>query len=204
MEEKEALQIFNEVGAIITDGHFVYASGKHGKVYINKDAIYPRTAHICRLCYAIAEKFANDNINVVAAPAVGGVILSQWVAHFLSQIDGYEVLSIYAEKSEDSSFVFRRGYNKLISGRNILVVEDVITTGNSVKKVIEAVRVAGGNVVGVGALCNSAQVTAQDIGNVPRLRSLVNMKLDTWDLSQCPLCKQNIPINTEFGRGNHF
>lgn len=202
MDERKVLTILEKVGAIIV-GHFVYTSGKHGTVYINKDAVYPHTMVTFRLCCAIAERFANDNVEAVIAPAIGGVILSQRTADHLSEITGREVLSVFAEKEEDK-FVIRRGYDKLIAHKNVLVVEDVLTTGSSAKKVIEATRAIGGNVIGLGVFCNRGGIISRDVGYISKLIALVNLKLDVWDKADCPLCEQNIPINTDVGKGREF
>lgn len=205
MNEQEVLQVLGKVGAVVTDSHIVYTSGKHGTAYVNKDAIYPHIAETSRLCRAIAERFADGNVQVVIAPAIGGVILSQWIAHHLTEMKGHDVFGVYAEKSEGGdTFVIRRGYDKLIAGKNVLVVEDVLTTGGSAKKVIEATRAIGGNVVGLGVLCNRGGIKPQDVADVPRLTALVNVKLDAWDEAACPLCEQNIPINTDVGKGREF
>ncbi len=231
MNEQKVLQILGSVRAAITDSHIVYTSGKHGTAYVNKDAIYPHTAETARLCRAIAERFANDKVQVVIAPAIGGVILSQWTAHHLTVMNGREVLSVYAEKFERygsalwyicfglrllwkripqlgrapmEHFVIKRGYDKIIAGKNVLVVEDVLTTGGSAKKVVEATRAIGGNVVGLGVLCNRGGITPQDVADVPKLTSLVNVKLDAWDETTCPLCERDVPVNTDVGKGREF
>ena len=205
MNEQEVLQVLGKVGAVITGSHIVYTSGKHGTAYVNKDAVYPHTAETSRLCQAIAERFADDKVEVVIAPAIGGVILSQWTAHHLSEMNGHEVFGVYAEKSEGGdAFVIKRGYDKFIAGKNVLVVEDVLTTGGSAKKVVEATRAIGGNVIGLGVLCNRGGITPQDVADVPKLTSLVNVKLDAWDEAICPLCEQNVPVNTDVGKGREF
>jgi orotate phosphoribosyltransferase len=205
MNEQEVLQILDKVGAVIADSHVIYTSGKHGTTYINKDAIYPRTRETSRLCRAIAERFSDDNVEVVIGPAISGAILSQWTARHLTEINGREVLGVYAEKSENRKiFVIKRGYDKLIVGRKVLVVDDILTTGGSVKKIIEAARVIGGNVIGLGVLCNRGGITPQDIGGIPKITALVNLKLDAWDEAVCPLCEKKIPINTEVGKGREF
>lgn len=205
MNEQEVLQLLGKVGAVITDSHIVYTSGKHGPAYVNKDAVYPHTAETSRLCRAIAEQFSNRCVEVVIAPAIGGVILSQWTAHHLSEITGREVLGVYAEKSESGdTFVIRRGYDKLVSGKYVLVVEDVVTTGGSARKVIEATREIGGFVIGLGVLCNRGGITPQDVADVPKLFALVNIQLDAWDEADCPLCSQGVPINTTVGKGREF
>ena len=206
-DEDEVRKILQELGAVIDNSHIVYTSGKHGSAYVNKDAIYPHTSETSYLCQLIAEYFIDDDVEVVIAPAIGGVILSQWIAYHLSQLNitGKEILGVYAEKVEGcDAFVIKRGYDKIITGKNVLVVEDVLTTGGSVKKVIDATRVAGGNVLGLGVLCNRGGITPTDVSDVPKLFSLVNIKLDAWDEADCPLCKQEIPINTNVGKGREF
>lgn len=212
MNEQEALAILGKVGAIITNSHIVYTSGKHGLAYVNKDAIYPHTAETSRLSYALAERFADDNVEVVIAPAIGGVILSQWTARHLSEFNGREVLGVYAEKKVregelaiPNEFAIERGYDKLIAGKRVLAVEDVLTTGGSIKKVIAAARAVGGNVIAVGALCNRGGITAVDIDlDSGRLEALVGIPLDAWDEINCPLCRQGIPINIDVGKGREF
>lgn len=205
MNEQEVLQVLGKVGAVIVDNHIVYTSGKHGTAYVNKDAVYPHTKETSDLCRAIAQQFANDDVEVVIAPAIGGVILSQWTAHHLSEITGREVFGVYAEKAESGdAFIIKRGYDKIVAGKNVLVVEDVLTTGGSAKKVVEATRALGGNVIGLGVLCNRGGITPEDLSNPPKLFALVNVKLDAWDEAECPLCAQNVPINTDVGKGREY
>lgn len=203
MNEQEVLQVLGRVRAVIKDSHIVYASGKHGAAYVNKDAVYPHTKETSALCRAIAEHFAGDEAEVVIGPTVGGVVLSQWTAHHLSQITGREVFSVYAEKEGDS-FIIRRGYERIVSARKVLVVEDVLTTGGSAKKVIEATRAVGGNVVGLGVLCNRGGIMPHDVADPPKLFALVRINLDAWDERDCPFCAQNVPINIEVGKGREY
>ena len=220
MNEQEVLEILGRVGAVINDSHIVYTSGKHGTAYINKDALYPYTGYTSDLCREIAEQFTNYSVEMVIAPAIGGVILSQWTAHHLSKINGYKVLGVYAEKEilaipdpegksrpcyvETGNFIIKRGYDKLVAKRNVLVVEDVLTTGGSAKKVIEAVRIIGCNVVGLGVLCNRGGITPQDVANPLKLFALTHVKLDSWEEADCPLCAQGVPINTDVGKGREY
>jgi len=205
MNQQEVLEILRKTGAVITDSHIVYTSGKHGTAYVNKDAIYPHTKQTSELCRAIAEEFCRYRIEAVVAPAVGAIILSQGVAYHLSELTGREVLGVYADKVQnfDGEFVIKRGYDKLIAGKFVLVVEDIITTGGSVKRVIAEVRRVSGSIVGVAALCNRGGVTARDLG-VQDLFSLANVKLDAWDEAECKLCAQGIPVNTDVGKGREF
>mgnify|MGYP001570388706 FL=1 len=204
MNEQKILSMLREVNAIITESHIVYTSGKHGSAYVNKDAIYPYTNKVSELCREIAKFFVDEEVEAVVGPEKGAIILSQWVARHLSCITGREVLAVYAEKTEDGGFIIKRGYDKLIEHKRVLVVEDILTTGGSAKKVIEATRALGGNVVGLGVICNRGGIKPEDVGGVPELFALVNITLDAWDEAECPLCKNDFPINTDVGKGREF
>ncbi len=203
MDEEEVLKILEASGAVLTAGHFVYTSGKHGSAYINKDAVYPHTDQISKLCREIARRFASSPVEVVIAPVIGGVILSQWVASHLSELKGREVLAVYAEKGGEE-FLIRRGYDRLVRGKKVLVVEDILNTGGSVKKVVDATRAAGGDVLAVAALCNRGAVGSTDVGGIPEIFSLVNLSLEAWDPASCPLCQKGVPVNREVGKGKEL
>ena len=205
------ISILKKVGAMLTDDHFVYTSGKHGSVYINKDAVYPHTAETSEIGRLFAEQFKDLDIDVVAAPAVGGTILSQWTAYHLSQLKGKEVLAVYTEKDKgtlasaaESEHIFRRGYDKLIQGKNVLVIEDLTTTGISVKKVVDAVKATGGNVVAVGGMGNrDPEHVNSQLGGAP-FHALGVLKAEAFDEAVCPLCKKGVPINTKIGHGKKY
>ncbi len=201
------MHMFTGVGAIVTGSHFVYTSGRHSSVYINKDALYLHTGTISALCKLMVEDYDPEHIDVVVGPVLGGIVLSQWAAHHLNQrrTNG-ETLAVYAEKAADGrekQFFFGRGYNQYIAGKNILVVEDVLTTGGSARQVIEVIRGLGGNVVALSALCNRGNVRSSDVGDVT-ISALVSIGLDTYAPEDCPLCKSNVPVNTELGKGKSF
>lgn len=198
------IKILRETGAIITNSHFVYTSGKHGPVYINKDAIYPHTCQIATICSFIAEKYQGKGIQAVAGPALGGIILSQWTAYHLSRLEKHEVLGVYTEKTEDNGQIFRRGYDRLIEGKRVLVVEDLTTTGGSAKKVVEATRRHGGKVVGVCVMVNRDPkgVTGATMG--ASFSALAEFPAEAFDPQDCPLCRKGVPINTAVGHGEKF
>jgi len=201
------MQMFSDVGAIVSESHFVYSSGRHSSVYINKDALYLHTRTISALCQLMASPYSAEQVDAVVGPVLGGIVLSQWVAHHLntSRAEG-ETLAIYAEKgseSADKQFFFNRGYDTYIPGKNILVVEDVLTTGGSARQVIELVRRHGGNVIGLSALCNRGNVQPADVGHVA-VHALVTIALETYTEEDCPFCRQQVPINTALGKGRAF
>lgn len=202
MNEEQVLQILEDVGAFRA-GHFVFVSGLHADTYVNKNAMYPYTKEISKLCRGIAERFAGKGIEAVVGPATGGIILSQWVAHHLTEIEGRDVYSIYADKDGDG-FVIKRGYDETIKGKKILVVEDLVTTGGSLKKVIEAARSVGAEVVGAVAVCNRGGVTKEMIGNPPEFISMVSLELEQWPEVGCELCERGIPVNVDVGHGKEY
>lgn len=207
MNDANIMQMFVDAGAIITDRHFVYSSGRHSSVYVNKDALYVHTKMISTLCSYLAEPYSADTIDVVVGPILGGIVLSQWVAYHLNaKRSAGETLAVYAEKEgdgPDKTFLFRRGYDRYIAGRNVLVVEDVLTTGGSARQVIDLVRRHGGNVMGLSVLCNRGGVQPEDVGGVP-IHSLITLALETFSEEECPFCRQLVPIETELGKGKAF
>jgi orotate phosphoribosyltransferase len=215
---KQVREILEDAGALLKDDHFLLASGKHSAEYINKDALYPYVEKTADLCDQIAHRFRSTHIDAVVAPAVGGVILSQWVAWASPGPASSPVLAVYAEKEveelaklpdgrtpyvETGRFIFDRGYDELIAGKSVLVVEDILTTGGSVRKVVDAARAVGAEVVGVGALVNRGRVTTHDVGDVFSLQTLLDINLASWDpsIEVCPQCRDGIPINRKIGHG---
>ncbi len=205
MKQSAILEIFHSAGALLTESHLVYTSGKHGSSYINKDALYPHPSKISALCRLFAEYFAQDRVDAVLAPALGGIVLTQWTAYHLAQLNNKDVLALYAEKIEGTKdFVIKRGYDQLLAKRNILLLEDIITTGGSIKKVLELVERLGGNVLGLAALCNRSGLCGEEILPGKKFHALITLNLPSWDPQQCPLCKQGVPINTSVGKGGDF
>lgn len=196
--------IFRDLGVILTNDHFVYTSGRHGGIYVNKDRLYPHTQQVRAVCAALAEPWRRRGIEVVAGPTIGGVILAQWVAEALSEAGGAPVFAVYAEPRSDAdgqvSRYFGRGYDALVRGRQVLIVEDILTTGGSVAQVVAAVRVAAGTPVAIRALCNRGGVSADAVGGVP-ISALMDVALESWAPEDCPLCQRGIPINTQIGKG---
>jgi len=190
-------EILAAARAIVTGSHIVYTSGKHGSAYVNKDAVYPDTAHVAELCRDLADAAASHRPEIVCGPAMGGIILAQWTGHHLG------LPAVYAEKTAEGGMALRRGYDKLVAGKRVLVVEDVLNTGGSVREAVGAVRAAGGDPVVVAALVNRGGVTAADVG-VPALVALLEVELDAWDAATCPLCRDGVPVNTDVGKGREF
>src|SRR5262249_34028620 len=141
VDDRSAMQILSDVGAVITGSHVVYTSGRHGSAYVNKDALYMHPISTAALCQKMAAPYTADEVDVVAGPTVGGVILSQWISYHLNKARTRgETLSVYAEEEiqgDKKRRIFKRGYELCIPGKNVLVVEDIINTGGSARQVVE-------------------------------------------------------------------
>lgn len=199
----DVLQILKDAGAIL-EGHFVGTSGRHLPVYINKDAWLLHTGLVSKICRMLAELNKENNIDVVVGPAVGGVVISQWTAFHLSEITGREVLSVFTEKTPEGGQILKRNYDKVVAGKRILAVEDTVTTGGSVKKTIEAIQSAGGNIVGLSLIVNRnpKEVTAEAFG-IP-VSALAEINMESYEEHEVPDWLKAIPINTEFGHGAKY
>lgn len=202
--QEELLEILTRVGAVIADSHFVGTSGRHMAIYVNKDALYPHIAETSRIGEMFAQKAKGLAADIVVGPALGGIILSQWTAHHLSRLADREIQSVYTEKDAGEGQTLRRGYDALVAGKNVLVVEDVTTTGGSVKKVVNAVRAAGGNVVQSSVMVNrdTAAVNGGSIG--APFGWLAEVPLQSYAEEDCPLCAAGVPVNTSVGHGSTF
>jgi orotate phosphoribosyltransferase len=204
--QDEVVQLLEKSGSIFSNSHFVFTSGKHAPRYIDKMALFAHPIYASAMGELFAKKFQNASIDVVVAPAMGGIILSQWTAYHLSHLLNRAIIGIYTEKTPDSQQVFTRGYDKYVIDKNVLIVEDNVTTGGSVRKVVDAVKKAGGNIIEVCSMTNinpkPQSITDNIIG--AKYSSLSELPVIVYDPENCPLCEQNVPINTEHGHGNKF
>lgn len=200
----EVIEILKKVGAIITDDHLVGTSGRHMSVYINKDALFPHPAEASKVGKLFAEKYQHRNIEVVVAPAMGGIILSQWTAFHLSKLEGKEIFGVYTEKTSENGQIFKRGYDAFVKGKRVLVIEDLTTTGGSVKKVVDTVREAGGEVIEVCVMVNRDEKLVNEQSMGAPFAALGIFPAESFAEENCPLCKKGVPINTKVGHGKAF
>lgn len=181
MTEDEILQIFRQNSALL-EGHFILSSGLHSDRYI-QCALVLQHPHIAEaLCSELAAQLRHLNASVVAAPALGGVIVAHEVARALG------VRALFTER-QMGAMSLRRGFS-FTPGEPALVVEDVITTGGSTRETMACVTQGGGKVVGVGALIDRSGGTA-GLG-VPKA-ALVTLAVQNFNPADCPLCKSGIP-----------
>lgn len=180
MSDNEILQILRDHGAVL-EGHFILSSGLHSDRYIQCALVLQHPQIAEQLCSELAAKLRHLGASVVAAPALGGVIVSHEVARALG------LRALFTERQE-GAMTLRRGFS-LAPGEPTLVVEDVITTGGSTRETMAAVEQAGGKVVGVGALIDRSGGKA-DLG-VPKA-ALVTLSVQNYDPANCPLCQSGL------------
>ncbi len=188
MTEEEVRKMLEETGAIM-NGHFLLTSGLHSPHYVEKFNVLQHPEYTEKLCQAMAEKFKDANIETVVGPMTGGILL----AHETGKALGTR--AIFTERV-DGHMTFRRGFS-LHKGERVLIVEDIVTTGGSIREVIDVVREFGGVPVAVSMLVDRSGGKVS-FGDVP-YTALLHLNVEAYKPENCPLCQQGIPL-TKRGR----
>lgn len=179
----EVVELLRPTGAI-REGHFVLTSGLHSSVYWEKFRILQNPNTTVKLCGLIAEHYWGQTPEIVAGPTMGGMILAFEVARQLG------IRSIYAEK-EDGGRAFRRDF-EISPGARVLVVDDILTTGGSLRETIRAAEKVQGIVIGAGVLVDRSDKNRIGFG-LP-LFSCLRAPAVTYAPDQCPLCAAHVPL----------
>jgi len=174
---------------VILKGHFSLGSGKHTNIFFNKNLFYANPEMVCDVSLKIASKIRNTKaIEAVVGPGMGGAILSQWVAYYLRSTRVESVISIFAEKKDELWFL-KKDFRKMINGKKVLVVDDIINTGRTVKGIVETVENAGGKVVMVFVVLDRRGRKSELAAPVG---SLFMKTCGSWDSNNCFLCSVGI------------
>jgi orotate phosphoribosyltransferase len=184
VKPQDLLAVLVESGAVLR-GHFLLTSGRHSPFFVQCSQVLQHPEKVARLAGELVTRLAlPEPPDVVAGPAVGGIILAYETARLLG------ARAIFAEKDPGGLMVFRRGF-RLTPEERVMVVEDVITTGGSVKAVIEAAKRSGARVVGVGALVDRSGGRVNF--EVPSAATVV-LPAEDYVPGQCPLCRAGVPL----------
>lgn len=187
LSENEVLAALRDAGAILS-GHFQLTSGRHSDTYVQCARVLEDPGLTTRLGEAMAEAVAGRHVDLVAAPAVGGIIIGFAAAQALG------VKFIFSERQE-GAMTFRRSFH-VPRGARVLVVEDVVTTGGSVAEVIDLVRAAGGEVVAVTSIIDRGGDKKFDAEFLP----LLKLEVESMEPHECPLCAAGAPIDSPGSR----
>ncbi len=182
MNAVEVMELFRKTGALL-EGHFKLSSGLHSTVYLQCALVLQFPDHAEAFGRALAEKFQGQGIQLVASPAIGGIVIGHEVARALG------ARFIWTER-DAGEMTLRRGF-RVAAGEKTLIVEDVITTGGSTRDTMEAVRKAGADIVGAASIIDRSGGSA-DVG-VP-LTSLASLTVLSVEPSVCDACKLGEPI----------
>lgn len=177
MEQNEIYEIFKKSGALL-EGHFLLTSGRHSNRYMQCAQVLKYPEYTEKLCKVIADDYRGSGVELVVGPAMGGILVAYEVAKQLG------VPNIFAER-ENGKMTLRRNFS-IEKGQKVLVVEDVVTTGGSVKEVIDIVKAAGGEVVGAGVLVDRSNGQV-DLG--VKLVPVLSMEVVSYAADECPMCK---------------
>lgn len=170
---------------IVKEGHFRLTSGDHSDKYINKDEIH----HYPNIYRAVIQEYVNyirnvfKDVEVITGPAVAGAVIARSVA------DKMILPFAYPEKI-DGEMVFRRGYENLIKDKRVVIVEDIVTTGGSVNKTIQAIRKNKGIIHGVAILWNRTRWHTYECDVV----SLIDEICYNYKQTNCPLCHRGLAL----------
>lgn len=190
MNSEQILEKFRETDALL-EGHFILSSGLHSPKYLQCALALQYPFDSAKFGRAIAEHFVDAGIETVASPAIGGLVIGYEVAKALN------VRFIWTERKE-GIMTLRRGF-QIKNGEKTLAVEDVITTGGSVKECIDVLRENGGNVTNAASIIDRSGGKA-DVG-VPRI-SLVELDVPSYEKENCPMCTEGTEAIKPGSRGN--
>ena len=192
--------ILGEMRCVITDGHFVGPDYKHSSSFVDPPAAYSRTWHMDKLCESLSDYFDGDKVNAVVSLSPQGANLARSTAHFLNKGRRQRIATAYCDSDSIQAPIIKPLAGELVTGMKVLLVEGVLVQCGLVEKAVAGLQALGCRVIGLGAFCKRADVMC----NVPKLISLVRLHHESWSADACPLCAQNVPVDTEVGLGREF
>ncbi|HDQ25830.1 MAG TPA: orotate phosphoribosyltransferase [bacterium] len=190
MTREKTLEVFRKANALLT-GHFLLTSGKHSSIYLEKFAVLQDPKATQALCKEIAAHFKPKKIDVVIGAAVGGIILAFETAKHLG------VRGIFMER-EEGKLKLRRGF-EVKEGERVLIVEDIVTTGGSVRELIEELKATCKcEIAGVGLLIDRSGKKI-DFGE-GETYALAEVDVTAYEEKDCPECKKGAPLTKRGSR----
>ena len=185
---EEILTMFERAGAYLR-GHFLLTSGRHSDVYFEKFMLLQYPQVIEELCRRLAEPFLKRSVQTVVGPTLGGAIIAYELARQLG------CRAVYAEAADDRR-VLRRGFT-LEAGEHVLICDDILTTGRSLREVISLTRSYDAEILGAVVLLDRSG-GGTDFG--VSLKALATVGAQSWEPSECPLCRDGVPVTQRGSR----
>lgn len=186
MDRNKVLDILTECDALL-EGHFRYTSGKHGKLYFEKIKVARRPDLVMELGRMTAEQMEDikDSFDVVCAPAFGAIVFGFAAAHAMGKPFAF------LQRDADGVMGIRSGFKSVVENARVLLVEDVVTTGGSVREAIAVINDLNATVEMVGLLVDR---TNGKLELPAPYRALLTVKAESWDPDECPMCKEGIEV----------
>ena len=182
MKSEEVKDLLEWSGAILK-GHFKLTSGRHSNQYIEKFRLLENPIALDKICSSMADLYRDKNIDLVISAAIGGILIAGGVGRHLN------VKHIFSERV-DGQMIFKRGFS-VDKGQNILLVEDIVTTGGSINELIKLIEFHKGNIIGIASIVDRND--KKSIFKYP-YETLLNFPSESWDEEECPDWLLEIPI----------
>lgn len=183
MQNLEGLLIESSV---VIKGHFKLRSGKHSGSYINKDLIYSNPKLFALVLDELGKRVASLNFDILVGVPMAGIVLASPLSCVLDKI------LVYPDKVDNDEILFKRGYDKILKGKKVVIMEDIVTTGGSVNKTIKAITDCEGEVVGICSIWNRSP-NINHFGSLPH-NSLIEKEVLSYDPECCPFCSDKIVL----------
>ena len=182
MKSEEVKNLLEWSGAILK-GHFKLTSGKHSNQYIEKFRLLENPIALDKICSTMADIYIDKNIDLVVSAAIGGILIAGGVGRHLN------VKHIFSERIKEE-MIFKRGFY-IEENQNILIVEDIVTTGGSINELINLVEKHNGNIIGIVSIVDRNNKTTSF--KYP-YETLLNFPSESWNEEECPDWLKKIPI----------
>ena len=182
MTREEIIEMLKEA-QVLLEGHFLLTSGRHSDKYMQCAKIFQDAKYSVPLCAELVAQFKDETVELVIGPAIGAIQMSYEVGKQLG------VKNIFAER-ENGEMTLRRGFT-IEKGQRVLIVEDVVTTGGSVKEVMDLVTASGGTIVGIGSIVDR---TGGKIDFGVPYKSAFSMDITSYEAEECPICQTGMPL----------
>lgn len=196
-------EILSETGALLEDDHFVYVNGEHGSGWVDKDVLNTQPHRVSELAEMLADLVEDWELDWVCGPAIGGIVVAQWVAFHLEKPMVFAEHTAVEGSELRGRFSLSRGYGECLENRRVLVVDDVVNSGHSLRQTVEAVQAVRGDVIGVAAFVDRGNLGGEPFDAIP-YRFLCSVNIPSWSETECPAEILARPVNTRYAHGRDY